>query len=117
MVPLPALQAVVDIVLGVLLAASAFFVVRGLGAIIRKRWRASLAGLLGLGLFAIYWILLAAAARLFVPADLWTILDAGTKARILGENIASLMNHSVWGAPLGLLLGVVFVIRGWRGSP
>jgi hypothetical protein len=110
------LQTVAAIVLGVLLAASVFFVAKGLGAVVRKRWREGWVALLGLGLFATYVILLGAAAYLFVPADLWSVIDPPTRARVLAENISTLMNRSVLGAPLGLLLGVVFFIRNWRAS-
>jgi hypothetical protein len=108
------LQTVAAIVLGVLLAASLFLVAKGLGAVVRKRWREGWAGLLGLVLFGTYVILLGVAAYLLVPADLWIVIDPPTRARILAENISSLMNRSVLGAPLGLLLGVVLFIRNWR---
>jgi hypothetical protein len=110
------LQVLAAIVLGGLLAASAFFVAKGLGAIFRKRWREGWVGLLGLALFAAYIILIGAAAYLFIPADLWAITDPTSKARILAEHISVLMNRSAWGAPLGLLLALVFLIRGWRAS-
>jgi hypothetical protein len=75
-----------------------------------------LAGLVGVGFFATYLILLGSAPYLFILEESWTVAEPTTRARVLAENISSLMNCSAWGAPLGLLLGVAFFIRGWRAS-
>jgi hypothetical protein len=111
-------HAVAAIGLGLLLAASVFFVTRGLGAIVHKRWRGGLAALVGLGLFAVYVILLGAAALLLGLFGFHgTSIETYDKARILGENISVLMNSSVLGAPVGLLLGVASYIRSRRAPP
>ena len=103
------------VVLGLVLAASAFLVVVGLVALFRRHWRASLATLLGLGVFLGYCVLLAAIAYALGPAQMdGTKLDPSEKARVLAEIIAEQMNISVWGLPLGLLLGVAKVVRSVR---
>lgn len=108
---------VVGIGLGLLQAASVFFVVRGLGALLRKRWRSGLAALLGLALFLAGAILFGAFAYMLGPMNVdGTSIEPSQKARILAENISELMNISFWGPPLGLLLGIVVAGRDWHAS-
>ena len=40
-----------------------------------------------------------------------TSLDPSEKARIVAENVSELMNFSLWGTPLGLVAGVVALVR------
>jgi hypothetical protein len=104
------LHSVVVFGLGLLLATSVFFVAWGLGAIIRKRWRGALTALLGLGLFATYVALLGAAAYLLGATDMGAAVETRHKARVLGENIADLMNTTALGAPFGVLVAVVALV-------
>lgn len=111
------MHTVATIGLGLLLAASVFFVAWGIGAIIRKQWRGALAALLGFGLFATYVILLGAVAYLFGAASMdSTTMDPEQKARMIAEGIATLMNTSVLGAPLGVLVAIVAFVRRRRAS-
>ena len=103
--------------LGLVQAASMFFVVKGVGALLRKRWRSGVAVLIGLGLFVAYTALLGTVAYVLGPMDLdGTMIEPSQKARILGENISELMSISVWGMPLGLLIGAVVAFRDWRAA-
>jgi hypothetical protein len=100
---------------GLLLAASVFFVVWGIGAVIRKRWRGALAALLGLGLFVTYVVLLGATAYALGASDMeGTTIDPEHKARILAEGISILMSTAVIGVPLGVVVSIVALVRGRR---
>jgi hypothetical protein len=111
------LYSVVTTGLGLLLAVSVFFVFWDVGAVIRKRWRGALAALLGLGLFATYVVLLGAAAYALGASDMaGTTIEPEHKARILAEGISILMSTGVIGAPLGVVVAIVALVRGRRAS-
>ena len=106
-----------SIVVALLLAAGAFVAIKGLGAVLRKQWRGGLSVLLGLAFFALAVLLLTGVAFLAGPAQLdGTKFPPEAKARILAENIADLMNRSVWGVPLGFVFGIGAAFREWRAA-
>jgi hypothetical protein len=83
----------VGTVLGFLLAGSAFLVVRGLVGLFRRRPKAALATLGGVGLFVAVVILLGAASFLLGPST-EAADSSAEKARVLSKNISALMNLS-----------------------
>jgi Na+(H+)/acetate symporter ActP len=97
--------------LGFLLAGSAFLVVRGLVGVFRRRSKAALAVLGGVGLFAVTVIFLGLASYLLGPSRL---AEAPEKAQVLAKNISALMNLSFLGLPFGVIVGVVSEIRARR---
>jgi hypothetical protein len=100
------------IALGLLLAASVFVATRALVALVRKQWRSFRHLLAGVGLFLIYGGGLGIASYLLASASFdGTNLEPADKARILAEVISLLMNTSVWGAPIGLLLALAAEMR------
>jgi Na+(H+)/acetate symporter ActP len=102
---------VVGAALGLLLAGSAFFVVRGFVGLFRRRSKAALAVLGGVALFAVTVVLLVLASYLLGPSSL---AEGPEKAHALAKNISTLMNLSFFGIPLGLVLGLVAEIRARR---
>jgi len=105
----------VGTVLGFLLAGSAFLVVRGLVGVFRRRPKAALAALGGVGLFIVVVILLGTASFLLGPST--EAADFSTeKARVLSKNISALMNLSFLGLPFGTFAGIVAEIRTRRPS-
>lgn len=103
--------------LGLVLAASVYSFMWGVASIIRKRPRGAIAALFGFGLCATYILLTGVTAYLLGTAHAeGTTLEPENKARILAEGIAMLMNTTVLGAPLGLLLAVVAIARSRRAA-
>ncbi len=93
--------------LGFLLAGSAFFVVRGLVGLFRRRWKVSVLRLLGgVVLFAVTILLLVVASSLRLGGT-----SATEKAAVLAGNISTLMNLSFIGIPFGALVGLVWELR------
>jgi DMSO reductase anchor subunit len=105
----------VGTVLGFLLAGSAFLVLRGLVGVFRRRPKAALAAVGGVGLFVVVVILLGAASLLLGPST--EAADSSTeKARVLSKNISALMNLCFLGLPFGTFAGIVAEIRARRPS-
>lgn len=101
---------VIGTALGFLLAGSAFLVVRGFVGLFRQRWKVSALRLLGgVVLFAVTVLLLVGASSLGLGAT-----SATEKARVLAENISTLMNLSFLGIPFGALVGLVAEFRARR---
>jgi hypothetical protein len=105
----------VGIVLGFLLAASAFLVVRGFVGLFRRRSKSALAVLRGIVLFAVTVILHGVASYVLGLSSLDEApAFASSKALVLGKNISALMNLSFFGLPFGVLAGLVAEIRAPR---
>jgi hypothetical protein len=103
---------IVGTALGFLLAGSTFLFVRGLVGLFRRRSKAALAMLGGVGLFVVTVILLGLASYLLGSSRVAEAPDFATeKARVLAKNISALMNLSFLGLPFGALAGLVAEIR------
>ena len=111
----PAMLLLVGTVLGFLLAGSAFLVVRGFVGLFRRRSKAALDVLGGVGLFAVTVVLLGLASYLLGTSGLVEAPDIATeKAHVLAKDISALMNLSFLGLPFGALAGLVAEIRARR---
>ena len=109
---------VTGLVLGLVGAVSIFLGVRGIGSLVRKKWRLGTVRVLTcLGGLVLTVALLAVFAYALVPAALGEkLIEPSQKARVLAESISTLMNCSVWGPLIGLLAGVVASLRDLRQS-
>lgn len=87
-------------VLAVLVALAVVVLVRGVDALLRRRWKDGLGVLFGIAIFGVTIALLAGTAFLLGPAQLdGTAIEPSDKARLLAENISEMMNVSSWGLP------------------
>jgi hypothetical protein len=99
----------------VLVALATVVLVRGVAALLRRRWKDGLGVLFGIAILGVTVALLAGTAFLLGPAQLdGTTIDPSDKARLLAENISEMMNVSSWGFPIGLVLGTALVFRARR---
>jgi hypothetical protein len=106
------MQLAVGVLLALAVAGSTVLVIRGLVSVARRGWKASLQILGGAVSLAVTVVVLGASAYALGPPRLPDdAVDPAQKARALGESISDLMNLSAWGFPLGVVVGVVPVLR------
>lgn len=98
--------------LGGILAAAVFVATKALVGLARRQWRSLWSLLISAGLFLLYSLAAGVAAYLLASNGVdGTNLEPTEKARLLAEFISVLMNASALGAPIGLLLAVVSLVR------
>jgi hypothetical protein len=106
---------VAGLTIALVLGISAFFGVGAFSAVFRANWKlAAIRVVAAAANLALAFILLSSAASALGRGALPGSVDPMQKARLLGENIACLMNISVFGLPLGLLAGLWSAFRDRR---
>jgi hypothetical protein len=107
----------VGTVLGLLVAGSAFLIVRGFVGLFRRRAKSVMTALGGVALSAVTVVLLSLAAyRIGTTGHGSALEDAAAKASILARNISTLMNLSALGLPLGAFVALAVELRTRRRS-